>query len=405
MNNLISFYKTIKRKICNCILYFITKLFYNKIKVVGVTGTDGKTTTTYLIRNYINTINNANQCGLIGTEIINDGKNEYKSVLTTPDPVTIFNNLVEMVKNECTHCAMEVSSHGIDQSRISFIDFDCAIFTNITQDHLDYHKTFENYLNTKISFLKNTNNCVIINKDDEHYNYIKKELNKNHYTYGQGESDFQITNVNLTLNGSSFDLIYSGETYNFETQLLGIHNIYNFTACLSYLILHKYDISLLQKYSKHITPPPGRLEKVVNNVYVDYGHTPNSIQQMIRCFRTITDKKIVIVFGAGGNRDKTKRKIMGEESSNADVVIVTTDNPRFENPLDICNQIFPYVENNNKKLIVDRRDAIEHVLKNYMNEVILIMGKGNEQTVSVCGENINFNDKNVILNILNVLQH
>jgi UDP-N-acetylmuramoyl-L-alanyl-D-glutamate--2,6-diaminopimelate ligase len=113
-----------------------------------------------LIRNYINRLNN--KCGLIGTEIIYDGKNEYKSVLTTPDPIVIFKNLVQMKKNGCTYCSMEVSSHGIDQKRASFIDFDCAIFTNITQDHLDYHKTFENYLNTKISFLKNTNKYVIV---------------------------------------------------------------------------------------------------------------------------------------------------------------------------------------------------------------------------------------------------
>ena len=399
-----SLYKLVKRNVCNFILYFITKLFYNNIKVVGVTGTDGKTTTTYLIRNYINTINNTNQCGLIGTEIIDDGKNEYKSELTTPDPLTIFNNLVKMVKNKCTHCAIEVSSHGIHQNRTKFIDFDCAIFTNITQDHLDYHKTFEHYINTKISFLKNTNNYVIINKDDKNYNYIKKEINKHHYTYGEEVSDFQITNTNLTLNGSTFDLVYNNQAYHFEIQLIGLHNIYNFTACLAYLILNKYDINSLQKYSKYITPPPGRLEKIKNNVYVDYGHTPFAISKMIKYMREISNgKKIIIVFGAGGNRDTTKRKIMGKESSNADVVIVTTDNPRFEDPLDICNQIFPHVENENKFLIVDRRNAIEYALKHYINEIILVMGKGNEQEMSMNGKNIKFNDKNVILDILKII--
>jgi UDP-N-acetylmuramoyl-L-alanyl-D-glutamate--2,6-diaminopimelate ligase len=400
LNNVISFYKMLKRMLCNYVLYFMYKLFYNKIKVIGVTGTDGKTTTTYLIRNYINKLNNKNKCGLIGTEIIHDGKNEYKSVLTTPDPIVIFKNIVQMNKNECTHCAMEVSSHGIDQKRANFIDFDCAIFTNITQDHLDYHKTFENYLNTKISFLKNTNNYIIINKDDEHYNYINKEINKKHYTYGQQDSDFQIKNVNLALNGSIFDLVYNNQIYKFEIQLLGIHNIYNFTACIAYLILSNYDINALQTHSKFITPPPGRLEKIMKNIYVDYAHTPYAMSQMIKCFRAISDKKIVVVFGAGGNRDTTKRKLMGKVSSNADIIILTTDSPRFENPLDICNQIFPYVENDNKKIILDRYDALEYVLTNYINEIILVMGKGNESFIQINGKNIEFNDKNVILNIL-----
>lgn len=400
LNKVIYLYKRLKRILCNYVLYFIYKLFYNKIKVIGVTGTDGKTTTTYLIRNYINKLNNKNKCGLIGTEIIHDGKNEFKSVLTTPDPIVIFKNIVQMNKNECTYCAMEVSSHGIDQKRANFINFDCAIFTNITQDHLDYHKTFENYLNTKISFLKNTNKYVIVNKDDKNYNYIEKELNKKHFTFGQQECDFQISNIILTLNGSIFDLIYNDQIYRFEIQLLGIHNIYNFTACLAYLILDKYDIKLLQENSKFITPPPGRLEKIVNNIYVDYAHTPHGISTMIKCFREVTDKKIVVVFGAGGNRDSTKRKLMGKESSNADIIIVTTDNPRFENQLDICNQIFPYVENDNKKLIVDRYEALEYVLKNYINDIILVLGKGNESFIQINGKNIEFNDKNVILNIL-----
>ena len=403
MKTIIFWYKRIKRTLCNFVLYFLNKLLYNEIKVIGVTGTDGKTTTTYLIRNYINILNNKNKCGLIGTEIINDGKNEYKSVLTTPDPIVIFKNIVQMKKNDCTYCAMEVSSHGIDQKRANFIDFDCAIFTNISEEHLDYHKTFENYLNTKISFLKNNNKYIIINKDDKYYNYIQKELNKKHYTYGQQKSDFQITNMNFTLNGSIFDLIYNEQIYRFEIQLLGIHNIYNFTACLTYLILNKYDINVLQTNSKYITPPPGRLEKIMNNIYVDYAHTPYAISQMIKCFRKITYKKIVIVFGAGGNRDTSKRKMMGKESSIADIIIVTTDNPRFENPLNICNQIFPYIENDNKKIIIDRYDALEYVIKNYINEIILVMGKGNEQVMSVNGQNIIFNDKNVILDIIKKL--
>lgn len=399
MNTVLYLYKKAKRIICNSILYCLTKLFYSNIKVIGVTGTDGKTTTTYLIRNYINRLNN--KCGLIGTEIIHDGKNEYKSVLTTPDPIVIYKNLAQMKKNGCTYCSMEVSSHGIDQKRASFIDFDCAIFTNITQDHLDYHKTFENYLNTKISFLKNTNKYVIVNKDDKNYNYIEKELNKKHFTFGQQECDFQISNVILTLNGSIFDLIYNDQTYRFEIQLLGIHNIYNFTACLAYLILDKYDIKLLQENSKFITPPPGRLEKIINNIYVDFAHTPNGISTMIKCFREITDKKIVVVFGAGGNRDTTKRKLMGKESSKADVIIVTSDNPRFEDPLEICNQIYDYIENDNKQIIVDRYDALKYVLKNYVDDIVLVMGKGNEQFMSINGENIVFNDKNVILDIYN----
>ena len=157
----------------------------------------------------------------------------------------------------------------------------------------------------------------------------------------------------------------------------------------------------MQENSKFITPPPGRLEKIINNIYVDFAHTPNGISTMIKCFREITDKKIVVVFGAGGNRDTTKRKLMGKESSKADVIIVTSDNPRFEDPLEICNQIYDYIENDNKQIIVDRYDALKYVLKNYMDDIVLVMGKGNEQFMSINGENIVFNDKNVILDIYN----
>ncbi len=388
-----------------------TIIFYNKkIKVIGVTGTNGKTTTTYLIKNYLEKLNK--KCGLIGTEIIYDGSKIEQSVMTTPGTYNLIRILLRMFYNKCEYCSMEVSSHAIGMKRIDFIDYDAAILTNISLDHIEYHKTVRNYVDCKTSFLQNQK-VVILNMDDLNYPYINtklKSFNKSGqkiYTYGTNpNADFIFSDVELNPTFTTFKLFYENFQYKFKIDLLGLHNVYNFVACLTYLVLKGYNINELVILADEINPPEGRLEQVYPNIFVDYAHTPVAVGTVISYFRQISSNKIIVVFGTGGREGLKsliyeKRKLMAEQASNADFVIVTSDNSKHENPNDICNQLFENINHENKKIILDRYEAIKYAINNYPNCIILVLGKGNETIIKINNKQIEFNDKNVIKQIIN----
>ena len=394
------------RKILSYILNFIgSVMFYNRdIRMVGVTGTNGKTTTTFLIKNYLEKLNN--KCGLIGTEIIYDGKTTEDSVLTTPGTIKLIKILLRMLYNKCTDCCMEVSSHGIDMNRIGFIKYNAAILTNISYDHLEYHLTLSNYIDCKVSFLQKQK-VVIINIDDANYEYILSKLSKSQiiYTYGMNEmADFKFCNVNMNNTHTNFELVYKNTSYMVTTVLIGLHNVYNFVSCLAYLIHRGYNINDLIKISDKIHPPDGRLEEVFPNIFVDYAHTPSAIKSVISYFRQTSTKKIIVVFGTGGKSGnirmiKEKRQMMAAEAQAADFVIITSDNSRNEDINVICRQLYDNINHMNKKIIIDRAKAIEYAITDYSDYIILVLGKGNEKFIKQDGKQFRFNDKNIIKQI------
>lgn len=395
--------------IVNYIKYFFLRLFFiNNIKnTIGVTGTNGKTTTTFLIRqiynDHINSDINNNYCGLIGGEIIDDGKLIIKSKLTTPGILDIYKIFTQMNINRLDSVVMEVSSQGYHQGRLLLLNYDVGIFTNITNDHLDYHHNFENYLNTKIHFLQSVNKLLIINYDDKHINYILDKLsNKNIKTFGLNpKSDVIISDIVSDINGSTFNISYTKKLISrkitYSINLIGLFNVYNFVGSLTYFIYNDYNIDLIP-CSLTLKAPPGRLEKIKNNIYIDFAHTPDAINNIITTIKSLKNiNKIIVVTGAGGNRSKEKRPLMGKELEFVDYVILTSDNPRNENPLDIINDIIGNNKFNNLEVIVDRTEAIKkgiQLLKN--NDVLLVLGKGNERYMEINNIKIDYYDGDVI---------
>ncbi len=273
---------------------------------------------------------------------------------------------------------------------------------------MEYHKSVKNYVDCKTSFLQKQK-VVIINMDDENYDYIKSKLpdGQKIYTYGMNpNADFIFSDVELNPTFTTFKLFYENFQYKFKIDLLGLHNVYNFVACLTYLVLKGYNINELVILADEINPPEGRLEQVYPNIFVDYAHTPVAVGTVISYFRQISSNKIIVVFGTGGREGLKsliyeKRKLMAEQASNADFVIVTSDNSKHENPNDICNQLFENINHENKKIILDRYEAIKYAINNYPNCIILVLGKGNETIIKINNKQIEFNDKNVIKQIIN----
>ena len=297
---------------------------------------------------------------------------------------------------------MEVSSHSLDMHRLSSIKLDIALFTNLTQDHLDYHESMNNYLNSKlkiIDYLKD-DGILIVNNDSEYSKYFnfknKKSIGNNHSTY-------QVTNYI-----NSKDLItfkYDNNEYKVKINLKSKFNVYNYMCSLA--ILNNLGISIedIISVASLIEAPPGRMETIVyknNYIIIDYAHTPDAVEKIINAARDTFAKKIITIIGCGGNRDKTKRPIMGRISTTlSDYVIFTSDNPRCENPKSIIDDIVNNLENDNYEIIIDRKEAILNTIKNLDNSCLLILGKGHEDYQIINNEKIHFSDKEIVLDYIN----
>ena len=383
----------------------------SKMKVFGVTGTNGKTTVSSLVESIFNTA--GVPCGLIGTVDKRYGRRRIHSERTTPDAVTIQAFLKEMLQAGRKAVAMEISSHSLDQHRVADVRLDVALFTNLTHEHLDYHKDLEHYFKSKMKIfsLLKRKGVAVINADDKNAKRIKRALRSRKITYGMtDESDVWADVRSTGLEGSHFMVrLPNRESFAVKTRLIGMHNISNILAAASVGISQGIDISDLKKGIEKKVSVKGRLEEVGKpggiRVFVDYAHTHDALGNVLRFLRPLAKGRIITVFGSGGDRDRTKRPLMGRVTQKlSDYVIITSDNPRSEDPMDIARDIEKGMNLEMKKhsIVPDRKKAIELALKKAAkNDIVLVAGKGHETEQIVGSRAIPFDDRKVVMEILN----
>ena len=394
-------------------LALYAKRFYNdissKVCLVGVTGTNGKTTTTTLLYKYYRYLGKS--VTLIGTNGVYINDEFYSTNNTTPDIITIYEYIKKSIERNINLVIMEVTSIGIKEARVLGLDFDIVLLTNVTHDHLDYHKTFDDYLYTKLFFLSKAK-VIITNKDDKSYNILSRICDKKIITYGIDNADYNLVDMETSLDNSYFSFILGNQKYQLATSLLGEYNIYN---ALSFITIvdnldsfNKYTINFLQK---RITID-GRFEVVNTNrgtFVIDFAHTPDGVCKILDLLNNLKRGKLITVIGMGGNRDKGKRKIVGEIlDKKSDVVILTSDNSRDENTVtiitEICKGIENKIKNENLFIEVNREKAIELAFKiSTVNDIVAVLGKGNEGYILINGRYIPFKDKEEVIKIANRL--
>jgi len=388
------------------------------LTVIGVTGTDGKTTTASLIHHILQ---NANQkAGLISTvgAKINDKDFSIGLHTTTPSSFKIQKLLKKMVNNECKYAIIEVTSHSIDQNRIIGCNFIIGVLTNITKEHLDYHNSFTSYQNTKIKFLKKCP-IIIINKDDQSFNTINDNINdKKIFSYGIiNKGDLFAANIETKKYLQSFDVggKINNQDFNkrIETKLIGKFNIENILASIGSAIILKIPQEKIISGIKTFSSVKGRMEMIIDNPYkiiIDFAHTPNAFDKILTTVRLYTKGKIIHVFGATGNRDKTKRPEMGKISGMlADISIITSEDTYGEDPKNIIIDIEKGIKKTNKKenisywKIVEREDAIKKAVSlAKKDDLILLTGVGHQTSLNLGKYELPWSDKQTVLKILKI---
>lgn len=373
------------------------------LALYGVTGTNGKTTSAYILRRLLG----EDRCGLLSTVAYFDGAKEYVSDQTTPDPERLFGMFRRMAENGLAYVAMELSSHALSQSRTGGAQFAGAIFTNFTGDHLDYHRTEENYFAAKKRlFLESLDGdgVAALNRDDPAVETLVSDIRRGRaVTFGQGEgANYRIRVLSAGAEGSCF--LLNGEEYRFG--LPGRHNVYNLAGVLAVLLERGFRPGALREKLARPFSVPGRLEKIAlpngAGVFIDYAHTDDALRKILQAVREISSGRLTVVFGCGGDRDRTKRPRMGEVAARyADKVIVTSDNPRSEDPERIIGEVLRGVPAAfREKVLVepDRAAAIALAVSGSVpEESIVIAGKGHEDYQEVCGVKRHFSDREEVL--------
>ncbi len=375
------------------------------LKIIGITGTNGKTTVGFMIKHILE--KNGVKCALIGTNGIYFDDIYVKPKLTTPDPNDLFYYFRQIVDKNISIVVMEVSAHSIFFDKIYGIDFFCGVFTNLSQDHLDFFKSMDEYRKTKLNFLNNENcKYIVANADDTVIKEIKDNNNKV-LTYGIKEpSDVFAINIQTLENGEKFVLNIFDKIYEVFLPILGDFNVYNSLAAFTVLSILGIKMDNIISSIKDFKGVEGRMEQVYNKdfkIYIDYAHTPDGLKQALISLKKITENNLIVVFGCGGNRDKEKRPIMGEIATTyADFTVITTDNPRFENKFDIVLDIEKGVVKDKKRIVVlDRIDAIRYAINSARkNDTLLIAGKGAEDYQDIMGVKHDYNDKETVMKIL-----
>ncbi|WP_304544765.1 UDP-N-acetylmuramoyl-L-alanyl-D-glutamate--2,6-diaminopimelate ligase [Sulfurimonas microaerophilic] len=371
----------------------------NDIKIIGITGTNGKTTTASALYSFL--LDLGYKVAMQGTRglFINDEVIEGKT-LTTPSVLNTYKHIYQAREMGCDFFIMEVSSHAIVQKRIEGLNFELKILTNITQDHLDYHKTLEEYIHVKNSFFQDEGK-KLINKDEE-----KAKFNfRNAYTYGiENPATYKLMAYSLN-EGSSGIIQHFQEIVPFTASLHGFFNLYNLMAAISaaHLLTGK-KLEEIADVVDNFAGVSGRMEQVCElpNVIVDFAHTPDGMAQVLNALK---EKELIVVFGAGGDRDRSKRPLMGRVASNlAKKIIVTTDNPRFEEPEAIVEDILSGIEDrSNVTVELNRKKAIEMALDmQEEDEVVVILGKGDENYQIIYDQKLPFDDREVVRELLNI---
>lgn len=375
------------------------------LAVCGVTGTNGKTTTTFLMRHLCEV--SGRRCGLIGTvQYILPGIVEEAS-RTTPESIELQEMMQRMKEGGFKAVAMEASSHAIVQERLQGVEFDVAIFTNLTQDHLDFHGSMEEYFNAKALLFKNLVNQnqkkgkAVINIDDRYgrllLDRVPSQLSVT--TYGQSiHADFRASNIRHTATGTQFSLEARGRSYLVRSPLIGLFNVYNALGALASATAMGLELRRSIKALETAPQVPGRLERVPGKnpfqVFVDYAHTPDALENVLKTLQQLKQGRLIVVFGCGGDRDRLKRPLMAAVAERySDKVIVTTDNPRTEDPLAIIADIEKGFQRKHHLAITDREEAIFKVIQQALpGDMILIAGKGHENYQEIQGIKHPFDD-------------
>lgn len=394
------------------LLAFMACNFYNhpsrEFKLVGITGTKGKTTTSYMVKSILE--HGGKKVGLIGTIANYIGNEEIPTERTTPESLDLQRLFRKMADSHVDVVVMEVSSHSLALNRVAGLTFDFAIFTNLTQDHLDFHKTFDNYLEAKAKLFKVAKEGFV-NCDDMYASRLMKLATCPITTYGIDNNPFvSARDIIITNSYSEFKLPFNKMIQKIRVGIPGRFTVYNALAAICVCIKLGASVESIIT-GLDAVKVPGRSEVIPNlrgcTILVDYAHTPDSLENILRACKTYTKGEIICVFGCGGDRDRAKRPMMGEIAGKlAGYTIITTDNPRTEKPEDIIKEIEEGIKNTKGKykIVVNREKAIEQALRRAKkNDLVLIAGKGHETYQEINGVKHHFDDKEVINNVLKKL--
>ena len=381
----------------------------DKLKIIGITGTNGKTTSAFIIKSILEKA--GFMTGLIGTIANYIGNKKVDAVRTTPESYELHELFKNMVDAGVEYCVMEVSSHSLELDRVYGVQFEEGIFTNLTRDHLDFHKTFENYYNAKFKLFERSNHSII-NLDDPYGANIVKDIEERGVktkvsTFSiEKESDFKAFEIKSHSNGSEFKVNLE-KVEEFYINIPGEYNIYNSLGCI--ICAHNLNIPM-DKIKEGLSDVviPGRCELVAKeknlpySIIIDYAHTPDGLENVLTTVKAFTKNRMISVFGCGGDRDKVKRPQMGKIGCElSDIVIITSDNPRSEEPMDIINDIVKPLNYDNFVIEVNRKEAIRKAMNMALEgDVIVIAGKGHETYQILKDETIHFDEREVVYDIL-----
>lgn len=390
----------------------------SRLQIAGVTGTNGKTTTAWMLRSILEASDR--RCGLLGTIEYSDGKVTSPASLTTPDPRSVFQWFRRMVENGCRHAAIELSSHALSQDRIAGTPLAAAIITNVTQDHFDYHSDFETYLAAKSKILDYVvpGGIVAINLDDSGSSQLCANAKADGHrvvTFSVSQSaDVRAVLLDENTDGSRFRLSTSGSISKSESDeiditiaLPGRHNVLNCLGAAAAALHLGASLADVQQGLESLSRIPGRLEPIdcgqPFSVFIDYAHTDDALQRVLDCLSPLTDGRVLCVFGAGGDRDRSKRPLLGKAAAHADFAIATSDNPRTEEPLGIIEEVVAGFPHGYSSFHVepDRRRAIKFALSEAQaGDCVLIAGKGHESEQIIGTDRLPFDDRLVAQEIL-----
>ena len=374
---------------------------FKDLKLIGITGTNGKTTSAYLTYQMLLTLGKkAAYIGTLGFMC----ENYFKELPnTSPEILTTYKLLEEAKERGCEYVVMEVSNFALDQKRIEGLEFVAGAFTNLTEDHLDYHKTMENYLKAKLlltDYIKK-DGVLLVNKDDEASKRFIERF-ENTKTYGFGDADYDIISDDIHPDHTDIKFKVKGHEYKVTTNLTSKFNVYNYFTMFGILCELGFDIDMLINKTSDLKAPKGRCEtyKVKNGfAVVDYAHTPDAVLKVVTAYKELAKARVITLVGCVGDRDPMKRPIMGEIASNySDYVIFTNDNPRTEDPENIMKDILKGVKKDNYEVCLNRREAIKKALDMIQkDDIVLLLGKGHEDYQILGHTKVHLDDSEEIL--------
>lgn len=391
----------------------VSAAFYDypghKIKVCGVTGTNGKTTTCFMLKSILEA--RAKRVGLVTSLVYDTGRQTFKAERTTPESLDMQRLLFLMKRNWCVNAVVEVSSHALVLHRVDEINFRVAVYTNISRDHLDFHKTMDAYLNAKALLLRKLAGPLayaVINLDVPEFRRLFGELTSEYMSYAVEDksADIRCGAYELRPDGTTFDLVTPLGNRTIKLNLPGRFNLSNAMAAAAGGLASGVDLDTVVRGLEAIRPIPGRFNHLSAGqpfaVYIDYAHTPDAIERLCRSARELCDGRLLLLFGCGGDRDTGKRPLMGKAAMDfADFAVVTSDNPRSENPSAIIDAIRPALDEDRSAIVEDRREAIKTVLTMARpGDAVLLAGKGAETYQEIAGVRHPFEDRQVALEVL-----